>query len=64
MSHKKNNPFLILLLTICFSTSGWSQDQMTSKLMMGYQGWFLAEGDGSGPDEWRHWFNGRTPSAR
>jgi len=54
---------LILIISMSYSTSGWAQDQMTSKLMMGYQGWFLAEGDGSGPDEWRHWFNGRIPSA-
>ncbi|WP_338399210.1 T9SS type A sorting domain-containing protein [Persicobacter psychrovividus] len=24
-------------------------------MMMGYQGWFLCEGDGSSPNEWRHW---------
>jgi len=61
---KKNISILTLLVIICFSTSGWTQDEMTGKLMMGYQGWFLAENDGSGPNEWRHWFRStNTPSA-
>ncbi|RED94952.1 InlB B-repeat-containing protein [Marinoscillum furvescens] len=42
-------------------------NQLTSKLMMGYQGWFLAKPDNSVPNEWRHWFtNGAgndTPDA-
>lgn len=47
-------------------TAAPDQDQLTHKLMMGYQGWFLAQSDNSTPNEWRHWFNsaGRTdPSA-
>lgn len=32
------------------------QDDLTLKLMMGYQGWFLCKGDGSDPNDWRHWF--------
>ncbi|MCV9385267.1 NBR1-Ig-like domain-containing protein [Reichenbachiella ulvae] len=40
--------------------NGVSVDELDQKLMMGYQGWFFAEGDGSGPNEWRHWFNSTT----
>ncbi len=62
-NYKNDISILTILATFFFLTSVWSQDQMTSKLMMGYQGWFFADGDSSGPDEWRHWFNGRIPSA-
>ncbi|RQW04788.1 hypothetical protein EH222_10665, partial [candidate division KSB1 bacterium] len=32
--------------------------------MMGYQGWFLCQGDGSPANDWRHWFKNTTdPSA-
>ena len=64
---KKGNIISVILLIVTLNSSslGWSQDQMTGKLMMGYQGWFLAEGDNSGPDEWRHWFRSTvTPSAQ
>ncbi|TNJ44908.1 T9SS type A sorting domain-containing protein [Tamlana fucoidanivorans] len=52
---------VVLLFVICHSSlSVWSQDEMQGKLMMGYQGWFLARGDSSGPNEWRHWFRSTT----
>lgn len=35
-------------------------NDLTRKLMMGYQGWFLCEGDQSGPNEWRHWYKSTT----
>jgi hypothetical protein len=45
-----------------FSQTG--QNDLTQKLMMGYQGWFLCQGDGSAADDWRHWFRNSTdPSA-
>ena len=53
--------FFILLLTICYSNSVSSQNQLDYKVMMGYQGWFLAPGDGSlTNDPWKHWFRDDT----
>jgi hypothetical protein len=41
-----------------------SQNDLTKKMMMGYQGWFLCHGDNSSPNEWRHWSHSlQTPSA-
>ncbi|RPH92196.1 MAG: hypothetical protein EHM72_17725, partial [Calditrichaeota bacterium] len=40
------------------------QNDLDQKLMMGYQGWFLCQGDGSPANDWRHWFrNSNDPSA-
>lgn len=36
---------------------------LEAKLMMGYQGWFSAPGDGSTIDRWRHWSADATPNA-
>jgi hypothetical protein len=36
---------------------------MNRKLLMGYQGWFAAPGDGSAPNRWIHWFRRQTPTA-
>lgn len=59
---RKQKIISIILLVIVFSISYQvrAQDEMKGKLMMGYQGWFLAKGDGSAPNEWRHWFNSTT----
>jgi predicted outer membrane repeat protein len=63
MIPKKNASFFILFLTIGYSNSVSSQDQLTNKVMMGYQGWFLAPGDGATTSNpWNHWFkSGTTP---
>lgn len=44
--------FALLLLPLLLK----AQNDLNQKVMMGYQGWFLAAGDGSAPNEWRHWF--------
>lgn len=64
--HKKVFLF-ILFLTIVNSNSVFSQNQLDYKVMMGYQGWFLAPGDSSTTNNpWNHWFRGginATPDA-
>jgi len=52
----------VLFHPAVFSQTG--RNDLTQKLMMGYQGWFLCQGDGSAADDWRHWFRNSTdPSA-
>jgi hypothetical protein len=65
MKTKKKISIFILFLTISFSNSVSSQNQLDYKVMMGYQGWFLAPGDGSATNNpWNHWFkSGTTPDA-
>ena len=64
MNSKITVTSVILLVTLFSTNIGWSQDEMKGKLMMGYQGWFLAKGDNSGSNDWRHWFSSTvTPSA-
>ena len=54
----------ILFLTISYSNSVSSQNQLDYKVMMGYQGWFLAPVDGSTTNNpWNHWFRGGTTAA-
>jgi len=36
---------------------------MNRKLLMGYQGWFAAPGDGSARNSWVHWFGANAPTA-
>ncbi len=36
---------------------------MNHKLLLGYQGWFSAPGDGSAQNSWVHWFANNTPTA-
>jgi hypothetical protein len=61
MKSKKILSFFILFLTISYSNSVSSQNQLDYKVMMGYQGWFLAPGDGSSTNNpWNHWFRGGT----
>jgi len=55
---------VLIILTLTFLTNLFGQDDLTQKLMVGYQGWFLAEGDGAAPNKWVHWFNSsHDPSA-
>lgn len=54
------NLIVIILLQIFLCSNVMAQDQLTNKLMMGYQGWFLCEGDGSPLDYWVHWFNSQS----
>ena len=63
MKSKKIVSLFILFLTISYSNSVSSQNQLDYKVMMGYQGWFLASGDGSNTNNpWTHWFrSGTTP---
>lgn len=63
-SLSSNRLKLFLLLLLFIPNFLMAQDQLTQKLMMGYQGWFLCNGDQSAPNEWRHWFTSTTnPSA-
>jgi hypothetical protein len=60
---------LQIVLIIVFScqlltTTSFAQDDVSSKIMMGYQGWFLCKGDNAAPNKWVHWFNSSSnPSA-
>ena len=61
MKTKKKISIFILFLTISFTNSVFSQNQLDYKVMMGYQGWFLAPGDGSNTNNtWNHWFKSAT----
>lgn len=61
MKSKKIVSLFILFLAIGYSNLVSSQSQLDYKVMMGYQGWFLAPGDGSATNNpWSHWFNGGT----
>jgi len=44
-------------------SSGVDVSTMNHKLLMGYQGWFSAPGDGSAQNSWVHWFGNNTPTA-
>jgi len=56
--------FHLVLITLFLTTSSFAQDDSPYKLMMGYQCWFLCEGDSSATNRWIHWFNsGVDPSA-
>ena len=64
MKSKKIVSLFILFLAIGYSNSVSSQNQLDYKVMMGYQGWFLAPGDGSTTNNpWSHWFRGGTAAA-
>jgi hypothetical protein len=43
--------------------SGVDASTLHHKLLMGYQGWFSAPGDGSAQNSWVHWFGNNTPDA-
>ncbi len=43
--------------------AGVDPSTMNHKLLMGYQGWFSASGDGSSLNSWVHWFGNNTPTA-
>ena len=52
--------FTFIFTILVFSFSVVAQNDLDKKLMMGYQGWFLCEGDDSPPNDWRHWFTSTT----
>jgi hypothetical protein len=54
---------LAVLLTVSALQTAYAQNDLTNKVMMGYQGWFNTPGDGSPVNEWRHWFKDQTPNA-
>ncbi|MBX9853618.1 MAG: hypothetical protein K2X86_17885, partial [Cytophagaceae bacterium] len=55
---------LALLFLFFLNQKISAQNDLDLKVMMGYQGWFNTAGDGSAPNEWRHWFRNQTnPSA-
>ncbi|MBB6460454.1 sulfatase-like hydrolase/transferase [Flammeovirga kamogawensis] len=43
-------------MTLSVGNVSEEDNQLSYKMMMGYQGWFLAKGDNSGFDKWKHWF--------
>jgi hypothetical protein len=53
---------VLLLLTVSALQTAYAQNDLTNKVMMGYQGWFNTPGDGSPVNEWRHWFKDQTPN--
>ena len=46
-----------------FSRDVVDPSTMNRKLLMGYQGWFAAPGDGAAINSWVHWFGANTPTA-
>ena len=46
-----------------FSRDVVDPSTMNHKLLMGYQGWFAAPGDGAAINSWVHWFGSNTPTA-
>lgn len=55
-SNESNNTFT-RNITVGGSTSG----DIIGKVIVGYQGWFDAPGDGAPANTWVHWANGSTP---
>lgn len=55
-SQVSNLAMAILLMLLVIPGLAKAQNELNQKLMMGYQGWFLANGDQSPPNQWRHWF--------
>ncbi len=50
-----------MFLTIFFSNSVTSQNELDYKIRMEYHGWFLATGEGSTTNNtWNHWFSSNT----
>ncbi|NME72083.1 sulfatase-like hydrolase/transferase [Flammeovirga aprica JL-4] len=50
-------------MTLSVGDHSMYENQLTYKMMMGYQGWFLAKEDSSGFGKWRHWFTSNTNSS-
>ncbi|MBN1560629.1 PKD domain-containing protein [candidate division KSB1 bacterium] len=64
MTRLSKKLLIVVLGFQLLSNAAAAQDDVTKKLMMGYQGWFLCEGDNSAPNRWVHWFNSSSdPSA-
>ena len=41
-----------------------TNDTLSKKIIVGYQGWFACPGDSSGNSAWTHWFKGAIPDAQ
>jgi hypothetical protein len=53
-------------MELCLDTPSWppvDADGLEGKALAGYQGWFVAPGDGSAWNTWIHWFQGGVPDA-
>ena len=56
------NIFIKMRITGCLFVVAVQAD-IRNKLLLGYQGWFGAPGDGSEDNKWRHWSSG-TPTGK
>lgn len=50
-------------MTLSVGDVSAEDNQLSYKMMMGYQGWFLAKGDTSGFNKWKHWFTSAVNSS-
>lgn len=56
-SNESNNIF-----TKSITVGGTSSGDIVGKVIVGYQGWFDAPGDGAPANNWVHWANGSMPA--
>ncbi len=56
---KKKYLILLVVMSLITSNSSNAQD-VIGKLVVGYQGWFACQGDGSPKNAWNHWAKNST----